>query len=348
MARQIGHFSFDRPLPHIHCFPHAADLFLVDSRRAIAANEPEHVIANIEACLGLARQITDYKFLVVSLNSFSVFEKSCQQTKELLASRLNLEDAQLLALQNLFSDFALEDQISVAGERAVFQDILQQLFTDDGNGDGKLTWRAMTMMAGMEGAPTSDSVERYSWNNIKQMGNYFTYSRKEIHDLHAARLKCFESQLHKRPFESPFDDENPDTGNTLIDMLYFDPQPIRMAFQKQIAQRDGIELALAITRFQLSNGKLPDSLDELIPNFIGQIPVDPMTGKDMLFRADDSNFRIYSVGLDMDDDGGEPVVLPQGTGTGRFTTDFYFGYDGEEHSGDWLLWSSEPVANAVN
>ena len=151
--------------------------------------------------------------------------------------------------------------------------------------------------------------------------------------------------MHKRPFEVPIDvDPITETGNALIDNLLFDPHPIRGAFQKRLAKREATELALAIERSRRSAGKLPESLDELVPDFIAQIPNDPITGDDIRYLHDQKDvekgtgesFRIYSVALDEADDGGQPVLTPKGGG--RFETEFHFSYDGRKHSGDWLLW----------
>ena len=151
-----------------------------------------------------------------------------------------------------------------------------------------------------------------------------------------------EKQMYKRPFELPIESES-ETGNALIDTLLFDPHPIRGAFQMRLAKRDATELALALERFRRSTGELPLSLDELVPDFIAQVPVDPITGSDMLYFAEGVDFRIYSVGLDKDDDGGEPVVIRQSGG--QSYTEFNFYYDGISNSGDWLLWPRVPESS---
>ena len=326
-------------LPHIQCFRSATPMFIADTRLAISEGETDRAIANIEASFGLGRQVTDFPFFVSSFVAFNLFDGGVQQIEELLSVDSDvLSNEQLLHLQNVVGAIDMNSWVSVDGERAAFQDIVQQLFTDDGNGNGKLTFQGISFMSGW-------ANERGFWKDIKRLAQYTTYDRKEIVEATTAFVDEMKMQMHKRPFEVPIDvDPITETGNALIDNLLFDPHPIRGAFQKRLAKREATELALAIERYRRSAGKLPESLDELVPDFIAQIPNDPITGDDIRYLHDQKDveketgesFRIYSVALDEADDGGQPVLTPKGGG--RFETEFHFSYDGRKHSGDWLLW----------
>ncbi len=63
--------------------------------------------------------------------------------------------------------------------------------------------------------------------------------------------------------------------------------------------------AIAIQRFQLRYGKRPANLAALRPEFVAEIPIDPMSGKPLCYRLNsDGTFVLYSVGEDGKDDGG--------------------------------------------
>jgi hypothetical protein len=65
-------------------------------------------------------------------------------------------------------------------------------------------------------------------------------------------------------------------------------------------------IACALERYRLKNGKFPDSLDALKPQFIDSIPHDIINGKPLIYRhKDDGNFVLYSVGWNEKDDGGK-------------------------------------------
>lgn len=65
--------------------------------------------------------------------------------------------------------------------------------------------------------------------------------------------------------------------------------------------------AIALKRHELGEGKLPASLDALVPKYLPKAPLDFMDGKPLRCRlGPDGSYKIYSVGLDGRDDGGDP------------------------------------------
>ncbi len=84
--------------------------------------------------------------------------------------------------------------------------------------------------------------------------------------------------------------------------------------------------------------------EELVGTYLQEIPVDILTGKPLLFKIQDDQPVIYSVGMDHDDDGGadatskgEPIERPAIT-PGPKDKDF---------EGDWILWpQTAPLPNA--
>lgn len=63
-------------------------------------------------------------------------------------------------------------------------------------------------------------------------------------------------------------------------------------------------LAIVIERYRRSHGELPSSLDEAFPTYINSIPLDPLTGKKLLYSHDEETYAVYSVGINRQDDGG--------------------------------------------
>jgi type II secretory pathway pseudopilin PulG len=74
--------------------------------------------------------------------------------------------------------------------------------------------------------------------------------------------------------------------------------------------------AIALKRYQLRHGKLPSSLDALVPEFLPALPYDYMSAKPLCYRLKiDGSYVLYSVGVDGKDDGGDPKP-PPGTPAG--------------------------------
>lgn len=65
--------------------------------------------------------------------------------------------------------------------------------------------------------------------------------------------------------------------------------------------------ALALRRHQLRHGRLPSSLNALVPEFLKEVPRDYLDGEPLRYRlAADGTFTLYAVGEDGQDDGGDP------------------------------------------
>ncbi len=68
--------------------------------------------------------------------------------------------------------------------------------------------------------------------------------------------------------------------------------------------------AIALKRHLTRHGRLPATLDALVPDFLPAVLVDYMDGKPMKYRLNtDGTFTLYSVGGDGKDDGGDAALL---------------------------------------
>jgi hypothetical protein len=62
--------------------------------------------------------------------------------------------------------------------------------------------------------------------------------------------------------------------------------------------------ALAIERYRLAKGDLPDKLDDIVPTYLNAIPQDPFDGKPLRYRKLARGYVVYSIGRDGEDNGG--------------------------------------------
>lgn len=69
-------------------------------------------------------------------------------------------------------------------------------------------------------------------------------------------------------------------------------------------------LLIAMKRYQLETGKLPEALADLVPKYIDRIPEDPFDGKPL--RYSPGKKLIYSIGSDLEDSGGTEDEEKQG------------------------------------
>jgi len=70
--------------------------------------------------------------------------------------------------------------------------------------------------------------------------------------------------------------------------------------------------SIALKRYQLRHAKWPSDLNALVPEFLPQVPRDPVDGHSLRYQVtSDNSFLLYSIGKDGVDNGGDPT--PDGT-----------------------------------
>jgi hypothetical protein len=80
-----------------------------------------------------------------------------------------------------------------------------------------------------------------------------------------------------------------------------------------IARRRMAATALAIRLFELDHGHRPLTLDELVPDYLSEVPADPMSSNGVIqYLPNAEHPRLYSIGPDGIDDGGEYVYKSEG------------------------------------
>ena len=73
---------------------------------------------------------------------------------------------------------------------------------------------------------------------------------------------------------------------------------------------DALQTAIAIEQYRRKNGKLPETLAALVPEFLEKVPVDPFDGHPLRYVPSKNGAKLYSVGQDRKDDGGTGETEP--------------------------------------
>jgi hypothetical protein len=74
-----------------------------------------------------------------------------------------------------------------------------------------------------------------------------------------------------------------------------------------VARRRLIMTELAIRCYVAAGNQPPRNLAQLVPDYLKSVPQDPFTGKPLTYRAQETNWVLYSVGPDRVDSGGTPA-----------------------------------------
>jgi hypothetical protein len=98
----------------------------------------------------------------------------------------------------------------------------------------------------------------------------------------------------------------------------------RIEEYRRIGQLRMLIVKLAIRAFELENDRLPETLDELVPKYMPEIPIDPFGGGPLKYRRTGVKYILYSCGPDEDDDGGQPRAVLDNEEVGDMTDEALF------------------------
>jgi hypothetical protein len=85
-----------------------------------------------------------------------------------------------------------------------------------------------------------------------------------------------------------------------------------------VAQGRTARIAVAVEEFRAGTGHPPASLAELVPRYLGAVPIDPFNGEPLKYRLDADSYTIYSVGVLGKYDGQDGTAWRPGVVPSRF------------------------------
>lgn len=141
----------------------------------------------------------------------------------------------------------------------------------------------------------------------------------EAVELNAVLTQWNEIAARREPVETLLESEyawRRHTGSSLKSLwtrlvysrMFRDPEAKFLLRARRLqAEADLDRLGAAIRLHRLDQGKLPTRLEELVPRYLPSVPIDPFSGRPMIYRIETNTFVLYSLGPDKRDDGGEPM-----------------------------------------
>jgi len=70
------------------------------------------------------------------------------------------------------------------------------------------------------------------------------------------------------------------------------------------AYLETLKIACLLEKYRKENGRYPESLEQLVPAFVKELPIDPFTDKNYIYRQENAGFIVYSIGKNLADDRG--------------------------------------------
>ena len=305
--RDYGRPSFDMLLPELQGIRDGARLLSLDARCKAADGDLRGALGDCRAIFVMAEHTSSDPILVSLLVSVVIDTTGLSTLEAVLASTPpSADDLKAVGLDGSLSYqrvFQRALRMEEAFGQAVFYDVasgkiaLPQL----GNSWGEQDSRPQT--------PFVASLYRLFLFADDQAA----YNRLTRQCQRWASQPYFQSKSDWEGFEEMVKHESGMLTRLLCPALSSCPKYIARAD----AQRSVMRLALATYRFQASHGRLPGKVDELAPECIPAVPLDPFDGKPLRMKKTDHGLVLYSIGPDMTDNGG--AMLDPTTKAGDIT-----------------------------
>ena len=93
-------------------------------------------------------------------------------------------------------------------------------------------------------------------------------------------------------------------GAVLVSLMFPAATNIQNANEQAVQRFRNLETALALLDYHHKHDEYPDSLRQLVPGFLKQVPADIFSGKAVLYRKDKRSCLFFSVGINGKDERG--------------------------------------------
>jgi hypothetical protein len=335
----------------------ACIVLLSQARRAAADGDFDTAMADVIAVLKLARQFQEQPFLVSGLQTMTYANMAYEAINQLVRDYgAELTATQLRDLAHAVASVELDWSWWIKSERLLSRDMMQRLFTDDGRGDGHFIGKGLELLGDIVNGDLSRNCA------LAAISPVAIASRREMTDF----FERYFDEVIARGDQPVWEWQSPEPDDLWMRWSKFQQYkyfplvmilPSTSGARRRIEQcrglQGGVLVGLALEVYRREHGAWPESLDALSPQYLPRVPVDRMTGKPLRYVVRDDRPVVYSVGADLDDDGGR---WPAGRSAEWDASPGGIWEGSQRVDGDWVLWGGEekvdeegsPEANSLS
>ena len=281
--------GFDALMPYLSEIRDSARLLKLEAVLHAENGEPQLATDSVICGFGLARSLAKEPMLVSQLVRIACQALAISALEQVI-NRTKLTDQQLAELGNCIANAEDLSDMSTGfvGERCMGISIFKE---PESIGPG--------VVGGMPAGPLL-SLYRATGLADKSALLYLDFMDDYI--------RIFQLPLHEREKEADEIAAKVEATPKIYILLHtFMPAFSRVTTIdiRSIAQLRTGRAGLAIQRYRLAAGKLPDALADLVPTYLDAVPSDPFDGNDLRYNKIATGFVVYSIGEDRSDDGGK-------------------------------------------
>ncbi len=330
-------------LPHLRELRKLTRLLALDAYRAAATGDGATVSADLEAGLRMAGHSRELPMLLSDMLSLAQTTLVLNTLGEILAYYPQIfTDDQLHRLAHQLA--ALDRGRLVArldGEKMLFHDTMQHMYTDDGDGDGHLTAEGLRWLTTATAVkPPQPPTTRVG--PLAPAAALLMAGRREMTDEYERWFARAEAEHAKPLWEQDPMVVNREIGQMQLSLIqttrYFPLILLMPSLGKAgrmgpivAQQRDAMLVAIALELYRRRRGVWPASLDPLVPELLPAVGPDRFDGQPLRYRLLDGKPLVYAIGWDRNDDRGRPPRNQRGRPEPRLARN-------TQADGDWILW----------
>ena len=305
-----------RPRSTLSHFRTMAQARVASMQLALADGDMVEAVAAFEQTLTLARACGSQAFLIDHLTGYAIASLVLSQIRyEVMEGSLDAAACRAV-LDALDRQLPLSrPHVALEGERAMFLDIIQWAFTDDGHGDGRFDMAKYNQVATGTGV-SSLARSLGAVQSIFLAGRAETTALvNEFYDGLVAESKLSTLGRAQSRFDADLFAARLSRRHWLVQvMIPADGKYLDIADVGRV-EIEGFRIMVALAAYKSRHAAYPDALERLAPEFLAEVPVDPTHGGPFRYRllSDDPHRRpylLYSTGVDQTDDGGVEIDEP--------------------------------------
>jgi hypothetical protein len=282
--------GFNITLPNLEELRRAARLLELQALMKVEEGKPDEAATAIADSLGAARALQNEPLLLSQLVRMGLVFMSLNNLERVL-SRTALRDQQLTKFSEAIASQENHDTWTrgLAGERCIAEDWFSNSYSPG---------RGPPYADGLAGALYS---YLWDWSGLKARDSlkYLQLANEIISptERSVGEMGDRDAELFKEIQDAP------KRVSLQITPLLFPTRHVLEMVARFRAARAGI----AVERFRMANGRLPDSLDELTPKWLKKVPPDLFGDGPIRYKKLAKGFVAYSIGPDEKDHGGIEV-----------------------------------------
>jgi hypothetical protein len=277
-----------------------ASLLTYDVRQLAQAQDMKQAIASCRAGINVARSLGDEPLLISQLVHIACAMIACSSAERALAQG-EPDPADLEKLQQALEQEELDNGLLAAlrGERAALHQVF--VLIEDGEVEPAKFFQGIGAGESVLENAVVDRVLPFKtrYNARAEHPDFLALLNERIE---TAKKPLHEQVADDRAFAAKVRDRA--VNGRLTRALLPAVEKVSEAFRRQYASLRCLTALVAAERFRRARGRWPATLEELRPDFLAEIPLDPYDGKPLRYKRLADGVLVYTVGPDGTDDGG--------------------------------------------